>query len=266
MSYLASSGQRVYFCDADVRPTGTGFIDPFLRVEHDGVHGNPSDDTPSSYGSGWNTDARHQDGVDGFNDFDHSWTSGLPVSHVALNNAAPDGSDGAFARFRVDINQAANMGGDLLSLNQMLLYNCPDVAGDGSEYVSLAACSGGNAFFNLFGNTGDFINFDYRLHTGSGSGDVDVYVENIGFSGPYIALLDGWGCGDGSAAISAAYSCSTPGIQADNDGFQEWWTTGSTPETPAVPEPASLILLGSGLSAMGAAARRRRAQKSGQKK
>ncbi len=193
--------------------------------------------------------------------------SALPLSHVALNNAAPDGSAGAFARFRVDINQQANMGGDLLSLNQMLLYNCPDVAGDGSEYTSLSACSGGNAFFNLFGNTGDFVNFDYRLHTGSGSGDVDVYVENIGFAGPYIALLDGWGCGDGSAAISAAcLQLLHTGHQADNDGFQEWWTTGSTPQTPAVPEPASLLLLGSGLSAMGVAARRRRGQKSGQQK
>jgi hypothetical protein len=38
-----------------------------------------------------------------------------------------------------------------------------------------------------------------------------------------------------------------------------------TPETPQVPEPATLLLLGSGLAALGAGARRRRAARSGDK-
>jgi len=253
IAYQASTGEQVFFCDADIRPTGTGYFDPFLRVGRDGSNGNPADSTESTYSSGWNTDATHQMGVDGFNDFDHSWTSSLPLSDVSLVNTVPTGAWGGgatdYALFTVDINQKASEGSDLLTLNQMVLYNCND-----NDNITLAAAC--TSFFNLFGNTGDFINFDYRLHTGSGSGDVDVYIRNnAGFAGPYIELLDGWGCGSGPD-VPNAYRCNRQSIVADNDGFQEWATTKSNPPQNVVPEPASLLLLGSGISA-GLAARRK---------
>src|SRR6185436_20376713 len=55
--YYASTGQQVFFCSTDLAPTGTGIFQPFLRVNRDGTGGNPSDDTKSTYSSGFNTDA-----------------------------------------------------------------------------------------------------------------------------------------------------------------------------------------------------------------
>ena len=241
----------VFFCDADYRPTGTGFIDPFLRTQRDGTTGNPSDNTASTYSSAWNTDARHQDGVDGFNDFDHSWTSALELSDVNMNLMVPGTNLRDYALFSVDINQAANQGSNLLSLNQLAFYNC-----DSNDYIALTPAEGCTEFLDVFAGTTDFVNFNYLLHSGSGAGDIDIYVPDSGFTGEYIALLDGWGCGSG-AGIPSAYRCNVPNIIGDNDGFQEWWRTTSVPQ-PTVPEPASLLLLGSGLSAAAVARRRNR--------
>jgi len=239
VSYLG-----VYFCDADIRSTGTGIFDPFLRT-------NPGNKDPSS---GWNTDAASQDWAQ-LNDADDAWTSALLSNTLAVTGRNGD----PYIVFTVDINQQGTPDDatSLLSLSHFELYSCPTATN-----TSLSTCT---SFFNLFGGavtydsvTGrpiisdtTWVDFDYRNHTGSGDGDIKIYIPLgvfAGYSG-YISLLDGWG---------------TPGAYQDNDGFQEWAAltggsecpVGSTACDVTVPEPASLMLFG--LAAFAGACRVRR--------
>jgi len=249
-----------FICDADVVPlgtTGTGLFNPFLRT-NPGGNQNPS--------SGWNTDA-HKNAWTQPNDADDSWTSALAAS--SLGTVTIGGVQ--YAEFTVDINQqgTANNNGDLLSLLQFQLFNCTTATN-----TATTAAQGCTSFFNLFGGTitydangrpivsgsTQWVDFDYRLHTGSGSGDISIFIPYSLFAGvQFVSLLDGWG------------TSGSLGNYGDNDGFQEWRALqgaatcpdGTTPGSGqdcdvTVPEPASLLLFG--LAAFGSAygVRRRR--------
>ena len=247
---LVQDGQCINYggakiCDADLAPTGTGIFDPFLRTNPGG------NQSPSS---GWNTDANI---VSSLNDADDSWTSALAKSNLATT------TDG-YVVFSVDINQQGDPGSDssLLSLAHFQLFSCTT-----ATYTSLTAAQGCTSFFNLFGGTltnteterpsiatNTWVDFDFRVHTGgSGKGDISIFIPVAVFAGtgPYIALLDGWG---------------QPGAYADNDGFQEWraFSAGCPvgencdDDDVTVPEPASMLLLG--MAAVAGASRMRRRQ------
>jgi len=245
-----TSSAGALFCDADIRPTGTGVFDPFMRIFRDG---SSADATPKTYSSGWNTDANS--GLPADNDAPAVWNHALLLSDLGTVNK--NGTD--YYLFTVDINQEGKptddpyTGKSLLDLVNFELFNC-----NTNNYTSLSpSCT---PFFDAFA-ADEWVTFDYRIHNGSGSGDIDVFVPVASFTGPYIALRDGWG--------------TPPGSNADNDGFQEWsarlgeatgttnttTTTTSTVDNVAVrvgaPEPATLTLLGSAL-AIGAARLRRR--------
>jgi hypothetical protein len=240
------------FCDADLRSTGTGVFDPFLRTNGGG--GEPVT-------SGWNTDA---DGsLTQPNMADLSQTSALAVGDIGTST----GGGTTYWTFVVDINQSKTS--SLLDLTHLEMYSCGT-----ATYTDLSACS---SFYNLFGGTvtydsngkpvisdSSWITFNYANHTGSGSGDILVFIPTDG-SFPttgFVALLDGWGM--------------PPGTNPDNDGFQEWagakdfecpsgcgsgsgsGSGSSAGQGPEVPEPASLFLLGSGVAML---ARRVRSKK-----
>jgi len=243
----------VIFCDADFNPsTGTGTFQPFLRT-------NPGGNLDPS--SGWNTAAGKNDWTQP-NDADDSWTSALALSTLSIVTI----SGTQYYLFDIDINQQGQVGDDssLLSLSHLQFYTCTT-----DSYTDLTAASGCAPKFNVFGGTITYtadakprpivsdttwVDFNYRLHSGSGSGDIRVFVPVTALAGSqYIALLDGWG---------------TPGAYTDNDGFQEWRAVlcpaGQTCDGGGgggginAPEPTSLLLFGTALSAFAVRLRSRR--------
>jgi hypothetical protein len=250
-----------FFCDADIQPTGTGVFQPFLRT-------NPGGNQDPS--SGWNTGAGKQAWADP-NDADDSWTSQLAAASLGTVGD-PINNLGSYAVFTVDINQQGKpgTGSSKLSLLHFELYSCAS-----SNYTSLSQCT---STANIFGGTlgydasdrptitgsTDWVDFDYKqTSSGSGAGDINVYVPFNLIGGPFVALLDGWG------------TYQALGTYPDNDGYQEWkglqggqTCPGGGPLPPGGiddcdvvvgAEPTSLLLFG--MAALGAGyVRRRRVQ------
>jgi len=213
--------------------TGTGVIDSFVRLE---------DATPRGIEvEGFNTDGiRYYDELGGV------------FTHSLLLSAVPEVTIGGvvYYQFLLDINQTGS--DPLLSLYelQVLLGATGSPTGPSLSSVgTLSLSSGGTLIYDLdAGSDGDsYIDLNYNLNTGSGSGDMFFYMPK-------------------PAGINEAqflYLYSKFGIPNDNnDGFEEWAilkapTGGSDTETP-VPEPGSMILLGSGLVLVASRLRRKR--------
>lgn len=123
----------------------------------------------------------------------------------------------------MDINQTANA--PLLSLDQLKIY----VQGSGN-IATLAGLT--NLVYNLDAGADNYIKLNYSLNSGSGSGDMFAYIPSSLFTGgTYVYLYSQFGTNF-----------------ANNDGYEEW---AAVRGTAAVPEPASLLLLGSGLAGLG---------------
>jgi len=229
-TYGASgSSQGAKFVQVNPQPTGTGFVDPFVRIQRTGTE------------SGYNTDGQIE--FDTKDQGGHNWTHALLLSN--LNPVMLNGT--AYYEFILDVNESANDAERLLSLNDFRLY-----LGDAPNLTNWNDGFGANSQkvydIDAAGNT--TVELDYKLNSGSGSGDMSVFVPVSLFQGygpqyQWVYLYSAFGQPNGSSA-----------------GFEEWWAKTVAPAPPpvgAVPAPPAVVLAGVGLACclLGRALRRK---------
>ena len=194
----------------DNQSTGTGVIQSFVRIQ---------DNDPCI--QGYNTDARPLE-------FDENnspvFTRDLPLAAVPIVTIGGV----QYREFLLDINQQNS--DSLLSLNNVEIY-LHSTAGITGYDFGLAP------IWELDGAGNRIVELDYALNSGSGSGDLFLYVPNSLFAGgTMVTLFSQFGDGNDN-----------------NDGFEEW----AVRSTVALAEPGILALLGIALLALGGTRRRR---------
>lgn len=221
----------------ELHPTGTGYIDSFLRVQQKGTE------------QGYNTSGRP---VQFDEKTDPNFTRDLSLANVGTKTI-----NGALYReFFLDVNEEAAKGNqkNFITLDQLEIFtsNTASLTGaysNGGVNNSGASGSlaGATKIYDLDNGTDNFVQIDYLVKgSGSGSSDVVFYLADSLFKDTYVYLFSQFGKID-----------NDNNKYASGAGFEEWFTKSATPPVnTAVPEPASLVLLGTGLAV--AAWRRRR--------
>jgi hypothetical protein len=207
------------------QPTGSGVIRSFVRVSA----------ANQNQVEGYNTDGRPLQ-------FDENNSATFTRSQTLSSMATQMINGVEYVKFLLDINQqAAN---PLLTLNEVEIHlgNAADLLNYDPNVSEGGTAFGANATFvyDLDLVTDNAVDLNYNLNSGSGSGDMHLYVPRALFTGPN----------------DFVYLYSKFGIpNPNNDGYEEW----ATVVGPRVPEP-SAILGGALMGALLSLRRRRTAR------
>lgn len=189
------------FSQFDARPTGTGVIDSFVRLQTANAKGTVQ--------QGHNTDRRPLQ-------FDENkspqFTRSLTLGEVPLVNFGGV----LYREFLLDINQKSSQ--PYLSLDELRLY-VGDAGNPGYYDAATGKLGVLSPVYDMDAGVDNWVKLDYRLNAGSGAGDMLLYVPDSLFGA------------SGSAANIYLYSKF--GVNyAGNAGFEEW-AAGKSLLTPA---------------------------------
>jgi len=208
------------FRQDDTRPTGSGVIHSFLRVQGAAAHGVTQ--------QGYNTDARPLQ-------FDENKSPTFTHS-LRLSDLPRVFTNGAFYRvLLLDINQKSSQ--PFLSLDQLRVFvaDAPNLTGYDAATGTLAGHAAG---YDLDADGDSWVKLDYRLNSGSGSGDMLAFIPEAAFAGagdnPFVYVYSQFG-----------------EHFAGNAGFQEWAPghgTGVDNPTSSIRGTVTDVNTGAGLS------------------
>ncbi len=235
---LSSSGSinGAIFEQMDVTRAGSGNLDPFVRLSDGGgniINGYNTSYRPGIYYTNVNTSI--------------TFTHDLQLSALQNNILTLGGI--SYYEFLLDINQKnqntpdkdIDKDGDidindidpdkLLSLDQLKIY----LSSTGNQNVAIGTSPLITPIYNLGANE---VWLNAGLSTGSGAGDMRALIPTSIFGTDYDKYVYFYSEFGGTSSIGNGVA------RPNNDGFEEW---GERTDSPVVPEPTTISLLGLGL-------------------